>query len=273
VSRADALVQRDNIQLMPYSQYIHLPTLFQFLRLTMPSSVLDVGVGSGKMGFVARDVLDIFMGGKYKKEDWTCRIDGIEAFPDYIQPHHHEIYNNIYLGDAYHALDTVGSYDLIILGDVLEHFEKEKAWRFLDKCAQHCNEFLIINIPLGEWDQAALFGNCYEEHLSTGDISEFEPFITDKRVFSGAYACLLIKKERYISFRRGEEREPAAPCELTADIQQELAYITVLINENRIQEAMERVKKIAEVAPFPQSVEMRLLIEQLEELGKKLYLL
>jgi 2-polyprenyl-3-methyl-5-hydroxy-6-metoxy-1,4-benzoquinol methylase len=92
-----------------------------------PSSILDIGLGNGKMGFIARDFLDVMLGEKHRREDWKIKIDGIEIFSDYIQEHQRAIYNEIYLGDALEVIDALGSYDLIILGDVLEHFQKEKA--------------------------------------------------------------------------------------------------------------------------------------------------
>ena len=79
---------------MPTSPYAHIYITVQFLSSVKPSSVLDVGVGNGKMGFIARDLLDVMCGerGKYKKQDWKTRIDGIEIFPEYIQDHQRAIY-------------------------------------------------------------------------------------------------------------------------------------------------------------------------------------
>ena len=96
----------------------------------MPSSLLDIGLGNGKIGFLARDLLDTILGQRYKKEEWEIRIDGVEVFPDYIQEFQKAIYDNIIIGDAFDVIDPLGSYDLIFLGDVLEHFEKKEPSSF-----------------------------------------------------------------------------------------------------------------------------------------------
>jgi len=189
---------------MPTSPYAHLYTIVEFLNNVRPASILDVGVGNGKMGFVARDLLDVMHGehGKFIKEDWKIKIEGIEIFPEYIQDHQRAIYDHIYIGNAYDVIDTLETYDMIILGDVLEHFEKNQAHQFLDKCIAHSNMHVIVCIPLGEkWTQGAIYGNPYEKHLSFWSFEEFKPFACSHNIFQytpGAYGAFLIKKEAYI---------------------------------------------------------------------------
>jgi SAM-dependent methyltransferase len=187
---------------MPTSPYAHLYPIVEFLNTTKPASVLDVGLGNGKLGFIARDLLDVMLGGRHRKEDWQIKIDGIEIFAEYIQDHQKAIYDEIHIGNAFDVIDTLGSYDLIILGDVLEHFEKSQAYQFLDKCISHCNTHMILCIPLGEkWTQPEIYGNPYERHLSFWNFEEFEPFICKYNIFNytpGDYGAFLIKKEDYI---------------------------------------------------------------------------
>ena len=189
---------------MPTSPYAHLYTIVECLSSVRPSSILDVGVGNGKMGFVARDLLDVMFGdhGNYKKTDWKIKIDGIEIFPEYIQDHQRAIYNHIYIGNAFDVIDTLETYDMIILGDVLEHFEKSRAHQFLDKCIAHCDKHVMVCIPLGaNWTQPAIYGNPYEKHLSFWNFEEFKPFACYYKIFQytpGAYGAFLIQKEDYI---------------------------------------------------------------------------
>ena len=154
---------------MPTSPYTHLTTIVEFLIATRPTSLLDIGLGNGKLGFIARDLLDVMLGerGKFKKKDWKTKIDGIEIFADYIQDHQKAIYDEIFIGNAFDVIDTLRTYDMIVLGDVLEHFEKNQARQFFGKCIAHSNKHLIVCIPLGEkWTQSAIYGNPYERHLS-----------------------------------------------------------------------------------------------------------
>jgi hypothetical protein len=190
---------------MPTSPYGHIHCLVNFLSLIRPSSILDIGLGNGKVGWVARDFLDVMLGERYRREDWQVQIDGIEVFEDYIQDHQRSIYDQIYIGDAFDVIDSLGMYDLIVMADVLEHFEKEKAWQFFDKCITHSNCHIIICIPLSEgWKQPAIYGNPHERHLSFWDPAEFEPFVHAWEYFTyspGRYGAYLIKKENYIDFR------------------------------------------------------------------------
>lgn len=195
---------------MPTSPFPHIITVVRYLRKIMPLSILDVGLGNGKWGFIARDLLDVMIGERYKRMDWKVRIDGIEVFADYIQGHQRAIYNDIYIGDAFKVIDTMGNYDVIILGDVLEHFDKKKAWEFMDKCASHCNNYIVINIPLGkEWKQPVIYGNPHEEHISFWSYEQFEPFVIEKEFFHFGtkgllYGCLLVKRDDYINYRDKE---------------------------------------------------------------------
>ena len=269
---------------MPTSTYSHIPTVIRFLQMVMPSSILDIGLGNGKMGFIARDFLDVMLGGRYKKGDWEIKIDGIEIFPEYIQEHQKAIYNDIYIGDAFEVIDRLGKYDLIIIGDVLEHFKKEKARQFLDKCAAHCNSYLILNIPLGEkWTQPAVYGNPYEEHISFWDHEEFEPFIFEKELFCfpciGDYGCFLIKVENYILYRiredadilfsEGKRHEAIAYMieslsKLPPDIKSEYVLVDLFLKELRIKDAIERLKGVVDA--FPEEPSVKTYLETLNNI-------
>lgn len=272
---------------MPTSTYSQIPTVVRFLRMVMPSSILDIGLGNGKMGFIARDFLDVMLGGRHRREHWQVRIDGIEIFPEYIQEHQKAIYDDIYIGDAFEVIDRLGKYNLIIIGDVLEHFKKEKAWQFLDKCTTYCN-YLIINIPLGEkWTQPAVYGNPHEEHISFWEHEEFEPFIIEKELFCfpgiGDYGCFLIKVENYILYRireeadilfsEGKRREAIAYMieslsKLPPDIRSEYVLVDLLLKELRIKDAIERLKVVVDA--FPEESSLLYYIETLKDIRSNL---
>jgi hypothetical protein len=55
---------------MPTSTYSHIPTVIRFLETARPESLLDIGHGNGKIGFLARDLLDVMLGERYHKKDW-----------------------------------------------------------------------------------------------------------------------------------------------------------------------------------------------------------
>jgi len=72
---------------MPTSHLYQVIDIMELILFTSPESILDVGVGFGKYGFLSREYLELWDGrGKYC--DWKIRIDGIEAYKDYITPVH-----------------------------------------------------------------------------------------------------------------------------------------------------------------------------------------
>ena len=84
---------------MPTSTFSGLEALIGYFFKIRPQSVLDVGIGFGRIGYLAREILDVMLNGSYRAEDWKVKIDGIEAFPDYIQEHQKALYDDIYFGD------------------------------------------------------------------------------------------------------------------------------------------------------------------------------
>jgi hypothetical protein len=177
----------------------------EFLKSERPASLLDIGLGNGKLGFIARDLLDVMLGERYKRSEWQLRLDGIEVFEDYIQDHQRTIYDAIYIGDAFDVIDTLGCYDVVVLGDVLEHFPKEKGRLMLDKCFAHAEKATILFVPLGDgWHQPAIYGNPHETHRSSWHQSELEPMSCRHQIFNykaGPYGAFLIQKADYIEQR------------------------------------------------------------------------
>jgi hypothetical protein len=171
-----------------------------------PESILDIGLGNGKLGFIARELIDVMYGERYRSEQWQLKLDGIEVFGDYIQAHQQAIYNNIYIGDALSVIDSLENYDLVVLGDVLEHFPKEKGWKMLDKCFFHSAKAVALFLPLGEgWHQETIYGNEYERHRSCWHQYEFDTmskyFHIQEYKTIGYYGAFLVYKQAYIENR------------------------------------------------------------------------
>jgi SAM-dependent methyltransferase len=142
-----------------------------------PRSVLDVGIGFGKWGHLFREYLDIVPSerdpDRYNRPNWQVTIDGIEGFPRYITPAHRYFYNELFLGDMRHTLPTLGKYDVVFIGDAIEHIEKEEGILFLRDCLRHSNKALIVTTP-AEWVvQDAVCDNPLEIHRSFWTRADF----------------------------------------------------------------------------------------------------
>ncbi len=147
---------------MPTSHLYQLNEITELIVLTRPKSLLDIGVGFGKYGFLAREFLDVFEAKSYAER--KTRIDGIEGFQPYLTPVHGFIYDHVYTGNAIDLLPSLETkYDLILLIDVLEHFNHDTGMRLLDECMDRGRN-IIISTPKDIGSQTDCFGNPLETH-------------------------------------------------------------------------------------------------------------
>jgi hypothetical protein len=148
---------------MPSSHYFQLNEIVDLIVLTDPGKLLDIGVGFGKYGFLAREYLELWKdGGDY--QNWERQIDGIEAFEPYLTQGHKFIYNTIFIGNAIEILPGLeDKYDLILMIDVFEHFNYEEGLKLLSECRKKGRN-ILISVPVVMSAQEAVFGNEFETH-------------------------------------------------------------------------------------------------------------
>ena len=96
---------------MPSSAIETIPYLIEFIRKNQPNlkSVLDIGIGFGKIGFLLREYFDVK--GKHDKinpKKWGLKITGVEIFKGYITNIQKSIYNKIIIGDITKTLPKGG---------------------------------------------------------------------------------------------------------------------------------------------------------------------
>ena len=183
---------------MPSSAPYALPVIAGIARQVRPSSVLDIGVGFGKYGCLFREYLDIWdmqSVSDYERSRWKTRIEGIEATPEYLTPLHDYIYDRIHLGDVNEVIDTLGAYDVVVMGDVLEHFPKPAGAALLDKLFAHTAKCLLLTFPPDCAENHNVLGNPYESHRSSWNRKDFRRFDrVGYRVFEGRVALVVIAK-------------------------------------------------------------------------------
>jgi hypothetical protein len=272
---------------MPTSTYAHITTVIRYLEDVRPSSILDVGLGNGKMGFLARDLLDVMIGQRALREQWRLRLDGIEVFADYVQDHQRAIYDTIHIGDAFDVIDGLGEYDMVIIGDVLEHFDRPRAEAFLDKAACHATKAILLSIPMGEnWTQDDIYGNDYERHRSFWRVEELQCYASEATgyVFDGLglYGSFLIKPDVYMSVRRDQASEranaqflsdpdgaiagfQAVLDALPPDLAGELQFAELLVRRGHFARAASRLERVR--ASFPRIESFQQYVDQLQALS------
>lgn len=159
---------------MPSSTYKHINVMVEEIVKTNPKNILDIGIGSGKWGFLCREYLEMWNNRVFPAE-WALKIDGIEIFPAYIERFSWlgSIYSNIYEGDAYNLIDNANNYDLIIAGDIIEHLDKSKGIELIKKCIKKSNKAFLMSIPTGDWlHNKTVAGNEHEEHQAIWELED-----------------------------------------------------------------------------------------------------
>jgi len=137
---------------MGYSDPENKPWTKEKIIDLKPTTVLDVGAGQG----VYLDLIRQGLGA-------GVIVNAVEVWQPYIDQFNLE---NRY--DKLFAMDvrdmTNFAYDLVILGDVLEHMSEEDAVKVWDKISKQA-KYAIISIPIIHYHQDAINGNPYEIHV------------------------------------------------------------------------------------------------------------
>lgn len=136
---------------MPSSSLAAVYPLVKSVLARNPRSVLDLGMGTGKYGFLLREQID------YANAQHTLRLVGVEGFPDYLAAHQRLIYDEVVTADIRDYLtDYRGSkFDAALLLDVIEHFDPLDAVE-VARGALHVADALFLATPSVFWQQDGL---------------------------------------------------------------------------------------------------------------------
>lgn len=167
---------------MPHSHYFPTVIMLDHVAKLNPRRVLDVGVGLGKWGFLIRELLD-FNDGRLDADSWQTEIVGIEAF-DYKSPLHDWVYDRMIRADVRDVVTDLVGYDLVVMGDVIEHLEKDDGFALLRTLLQQ-NRNVLVSTPLHFFEQECA-GNELERHLSHWTRNDFREWTYDYDVAGGA---------------------------------------------------------------------------------------
>lgn len=136
---------------MPSSNPENKRWVLKKIKEINPKTVLDVGTGEGHyLEFIKSFV------------DSNIIVDGIEVWEPYVEAFNlKDRYDNLFVEDAREFNNY--AYDLVILGDVLEHMIESDAVDLWNKISKQA-KYAIISIPIIHHPQDAYGGNPWEVH-------------------------------------------------------------------------------------------------------------
>lgn len=181
---------------MPTSSYRKIGRVLDILQhVKEVDSVLDVGIGFGKFGFLLREHLDVRKR-RYFRHEWKARIDGIEVYSDYLTVLHSFVYDNIYVGDIRELLETLPQYDVIVLADVIEHMPYEDGVRVLKSLFNdHCRKGMVVSYPSVIGSDWKNWDNPHERHHHIWTVDQFRQLPIVAKVVPNSTQIVYLLKE------------------------------------------------------------------------------
>lgn len=153
---------------MPYSSTLCKGEIRDWLRAMRPVTVLDVGAGSGVYSRLFRATLPL--------ATWVA----VEIHEPYVERFGLKfLYEHVLVSDALDLKVKPGTYDVVLLGDVLEHLTEARATQLLRRALRWSAKGVIVSIPLGDCPQGPSEGNEHEAHLTSWTYAEFMALATE----------------------------------------------------------------------------------------------
>jgi SAM-dependent methyltransferase len=164
-----------------------------------PGTVLDIGKGFGKYGFLLHEYIGIdskkrLDPSKKMKEQSNISIDAVEVDPDLMLPHLDHFYNKIHFGNVLEIYKQLPRYELIIMIDIIEHIEKAATIPMLQHFLSQGSS-VLISTPLDFFEQK-LYESEYENHVSHWTKKDFEGLATVQVQYFGDGAVYFVSRQQ-----------------------------------------------------------------------------
>lgn len=186
-----------------------IPLIIHVIQQCKPKTILDIGKGFGKYGFLIHEFAGI---DNRQKPDPSLTllqqsgvaIDAIDINPDYSWPHISHIYRKLMVGDVSSLYRELPQYDMVLMTDVIEHLEKKMALEMVDHFVGR-GSLMLISTPV-EYFQQDLYESEAEHHISHWTKKDFERpgiYVDRQNVFPGRIFLLSPKPIAIRGFGHG----------------------------------------------------------------------
>jgi 2-polyprenyl-3-methyl-5-hydroxy-6-metoxy-1,4-benzoquinol methylase len=136
---------------MPTSSRENAPWSLDHIIRSNAQTILDVGAGKGTYASELRAI------------GYDGHITASEIWPAYVELFAlRDLYDAVYVEDVRQR--NTFNYDLVIMGDVLEHMTKDDATNVWGKVRTQAHHALIA-IPIVHYPQGEEYGNPFEAHV------------------------------------------------------------------------------------------------------------
>ena len=129
-----------------------MPKLIELSLAVRPRRILDLGMGTGKYGFLLREQTDL----AYSRapEEWQLHLTGVEGHAEHIGPHQRSVYDEIEIAEISEFVEGYDDerFDLTLLIDVIEHFAPADAKALVDRVLV-LSRYLLISTPTAYYAQ------------------------------------------------------------------------------------------------------------------------
>ncbi len=151
---------------MPYSSDIFDNAIAEIIQCIKPRTFLDLGAGAGKYGSMV------------KQTDSSIETTAVEIEKDYIEKFnlrsmYHQVWN-ISVTDILQPKYYDSSFDVTMIGDILEHLKKSEGVDLLNFLIYRCR-WIIVEFP-HRYLQNTVDGYTSEAHISVWAENDFLSF-------------------------------------------------------------------------------------------------
>lgn len=156
---------------MPYSSPEGKPWAKAIYDEVLPLTVVDVGPGAGRWKSLLAQ----------EGSHWTA----VEIFAPYVSKFKlRKFYDEIVVDDVCNLPTETFDVDLVILGDVIEHIERERAVPLLDRIKTVADNILLAT-PVVDYPQGPVMNNVHETHVDQWDKEQMDQHLPGARYTEG----------------------------------------------------------------------------------------